>query len=200
MLQVTDLIRAGVGPVSFGLEMGQCLAVTGPSGAGKTLLLRAIADLDPNQGSIHLNSQERRALAAPQWRTKVGLVPAETGWWADTVADHFSRPDDAAQLLEALGVPGDALNWQVQRLSTGERHRLAIARALQLEPDVLLLDEPTAALDKQATRRVETVLRGQLKAGKAIVLVTHDAAQLKRLAHSQIALSGGKASAQEPVG
>ena len=139
-------------------------------------------------------------LAAPQWRTKVGLVPAETGWWADTVAQHFSRPGEAAALLEALGLPGDALSWQVQRLSTGERHRLAIARALQLAPDVLLLDEPTAALDKQATKKVEAVLRGQLQAGKAIVLVTHDAAQLKRLAHSQVALSGGKASAQEPVG
>ncbi|MDH3742084.1 MAG: ATP-binding cassette domain-containing protein, partial [Hyphomicrobiales bacterium] len=76
MLQVSDLSRPGLGPISFALKMGQCLAVTGPSGAGKTLLLRALADLDPNEGTVYLNDLERRTLAAPQWRTKVGLVPA----------------------------------------------------------------------------------------------------------------------------
>lgn len=200
MLQVSNLSRPGLGPISFALDNGQCLAVTGPSGAGKTLLLRAIADLDPNEGKVELTGVERRMMPAPLWRRKVGLVPAESGWWADGVGEHFSRPGEAAALLESLGLSGDAISWQVQRLSTGERHRLAIARALQLAPDVLLLDEPTAALDKKATRKVETVLAGQLKAGKAIVLVTHDAAQLKRLAHSRIELTGGKATAQEPVG
>lgn len=200
MLQVSNLVRPGLGPVSFALDEGQCLAVTGPSGSGKTLLLRAIADLDPNDGKIDLCGAERRAMPAPLWRSKVGLVPAESGWWADRVGEHFSRPSEATALLGALGLAGEAVNWQVQRLSTGERHRLAIARALQLGPDILLLDEPTAALDKQATRKVETVLREQMKTGMAIVLVTHDAAQLKRLAHSKIELTGGQATMQEPVG
>ena len=126
-------------------------------------------------------------------------MPAESGWWSDRVGEHFSRPGDAVEIVDQLGLPADALEWDVQRLSTGERHRLAIARALELAPDVLLLDEPTAALDKQATRKVETVLRRQLKAGTAIVLVTHDAVQLKRMAHSKVTLKDGKASAQEPV-
>ena len=199
MLHVSNLSRPGLGPVSFSLGKGQCLGVTGPSGAGKTLLLRAIADLDPNEGKVELAGAERRSMPAPEWRSKAGLVPAESGWWADKVREHFDRPGEAIGILEALGLPGDAIDWQVQRLSTGERHRLAIARALQLEPDVLLLDEPTAALDKQATRKVEAVLTAQMKAGKAIVLVTHDAAQLKRLAHSKLELAGGRASAQEPV-
>ena len=200
MLQVSNLTRPGLGPVSFSVGKGQCLAVTGPSGAGKTLLLRAIADLDPNDGTVQLAGAERRSMPAPGWRTRVGLVPAESGWWADTVGEHFRRPDKAAGMLEALGLPGEAINWQVQRLSTGERHRLALARALALAPEVLLLDEPTAALDKRATRKVEAVVRELMKQGKAIVLVTHDTAQLKRLAHSQIALSSGTAGAQEPVG
>lgn len=199
MLQVSQLSRPGLGPVSFSVEAGLCVAVTGPSGAGKTLLLRAIADLDPNEGSIRLDAVERRSLPAPEWRMRVGMVPAESGWWTDRVGEHFSRPGDAVEIVDQLGLPADALEWEVQRLSTGERHRLAIARALELAPDVLLLDEPTAALDKQATRKVETVLRRQLKAGTAIVLVTHDAVQLKRMAHSKVTLKDGKASAQEPV-
>jgi len=199
MLQVSQLTRPGLGPINLTVETGQCLAVTGPSGAGKTLLLRAIADLDPNDGSVRLNGDVRESEPAPAWRKRVGLIPAESGWWTDTVGEHFSHPDRAPHILERLGMPTDALSWQVLRLSTGERHRLAIARALLLEPQVLLLDEPTAALDKQAARKVEAVLRQQMKAGTTIVLVTHDPAQVKRLAHSQLVLKAGQASAQEPV-
>ena len=199
MLVVEQLRRPFLGPVDFKLDDGECLAVTGPSGSGKTLLLRAIVDLDPNDGVVSLDGDERRSVPAPGWRSRVVMVPAESGWWSDVVGDHFFNEADAKPLIEAFGLPAEALRWQVQRLSTGERQRLALVRALMLRPDVLLLDEPTAALDRQTTRKVETMLRAQLKAGMSIVLVTHDTAQLKRLASSRISLEHGKAGPQEPV-
>ena len=192
MLQVTNLQRSGLEPISFVLGPGQCLAFMGPSGAGKSLLLRALADLDPNQGDISLDGVPRAGMTAPEWRRRVGLLPAESGWWADQIGAHFADPALAQAGLEALGLPTDALEWSVARTSTGERHRLALLRLLGLHPQVLLLDEPTAALDAAATSLVETLLRLRLAAGVAIVLVTHDADQAKRLASSRLILRDGQ--------
>ena len=91
MLTVTGLTRPGLEPVSFELATHQCFAVYGPSGAGKSLLLRAIADLDVNEGTVMLDGQVRETMAAPDWRAQVTYVPAEPGWWADTVSSHFAN-------------------------------------------------------------------------------------------------------------
>src|SRR3954447_5662461 len=147
MLQVCDLRTAILKPASFALAMGECIAIRGPSGAGKTLLLRAIADLDPNQGLVTLDGCDRSTIAAPTWRRLVGYVPAEPGWWAETVGEHFADRTAAAVFLNNLGFPDKTETWPVSRLSTGERLRLALVRALIMRPKVLLLDEPTAALD-----------------------------------------------------
>jgi ABC-type lipoprotein export system ATPase subunit len=84
-------------------------------------------------------------------------------------------------LAVRLGVAGDAVEGDVARLSTGERQRLALVRALVLDPPVLLLDEPTGPLDPESVRRVEAVLAERLAAGVAIILVSHDPAQGVRL-------------------
>ena len=89
MLEVADLHRVGLKPTSFSLADGTCVAVKGPSGAGKTLLMRAIADLDPNEGRVTLNGEDRALIPAPLWRRRVIYVPAEPGWWAETVGEHF---------------------------------------------------------------------------------------------------------------
>src|SRR5438094_3327582 len=81
MLQVRDLQTSILKPASFSLSAGEALAVRGPSGAGKTLLLRAVADLDPNEGLVTLDGRERSIFAGPEWRRLVGYVPAEPGWW-----------------------------------------------------------------------------------------------------------------------
>src|SRR3954471_1120042 len=88
MLQVRDLRTAILKPASFALSMGECIAIRGPSGAGKTLLLRAIADLDPSEGLVTLEGRDRSAIAGPEWRRLVGYVPAEPGWWADIVGER----------------------------------------------------------------------------------------------------------------
>lgn len=166
------------------LKVGACVAFSGASGSGKSRFLRALADLDPNDGEMSLDGVSRNQMSAPDWRRQVTYVGAESGWWAERVRDHFVQNDLAAvrQLLDAMEMPRDALDWEVMRLSTGERQRLAIARALIQKPNVLLLDEPTAPLDEKSTANVETLLRAHLARGGVLLLVTHDPAQERRLA------------------
>lgn len=126
MLQVRDLRTNILKPASFSLSAGGCIAVRGPSGAGKTLLLRAIADLDPNEGLVTLDGRDRSTIAGPEWRRLVGYVPAEPGWWADTVGEHFSEWTAALAFVRDLGFPEETKAWPIARLSTGERLRLAL--------------------------------------------------------------------------
>jgi len=107
ILQVRDLRTNLLKPASLSLSPGECIAVQGPSGAGKTLLLRAIADLDPNEGLVSLEGRDRSVIAGPEWRRLVGYVPAEPGWWADTVGEHFKEWTAAlAFVRESWGFPG----------------------------------------------------------------------------------------------
>lgn len=190
MLTLRQLQTKLIGPIDLSIGAGECVSVMGASGTGKTLMLRAIVDLDPNWGSVSLDSQDRGEMDASQWRKRVALVPAESGWWADRVGDHFTDEAVAKPLLMALGM-ADAFGWEVSRLSTGERHRLAICRALHMQPQALLLDEPTAALDEVATGQVETLLAQQLVAGIPILIVTHDLQQANRLGDRTYVLQDG---------
>ncbi|NKB46088.1 MAG: ATP-binding cassette domain-containing protein [Alphaproteobacteria bacterium] len=180
MLSLTHLEPRGLAPVDLALDDGACLAISGPSGAGKTVLLRAIADLDRNGGDAETNSMIRSQVAAPVWRKAVTYVPAESGWWADQVDAHMPA-GDPGPLLDSLNLDRACLAWQVSRLSTGERQRLALIRALLLDPNVLLLDEPTSALDDAATGAVERVLTQRMNGGTTVVIVTHDGEQAQRL-------------------
>jgi len=181
MLRLHDLCARGLEPVSLEVQDGTCLALYGPSGAGKTMLLRAIADLDENTGDVETAYVARSSVAAPVWRRAVTYVPAESGWWTDHVGDHVPNTAHCHDLLARLGLPQKCLSWDVSRLSTGERHRLALIRALLQNPEVLLLDEPTAALDAAATEQVESVLKDTLSDGMTIVLVSHEKDQAARL-------------------
>ncbi len=198
VLIVHRLTRPGLEPVDLELAAGQCVAVRGPSGAGKSLLLRAIADLDPNDGSVRLDDDDRDAMPAPVWRRRVTYVATESGWWMDVVGAHFDDRLAATDLIERLALPADAVDWPVSRLSTGERGRLALARALLCEPRILLLDEPTSGLDDDAAAAVETVLRERLADGAGILLITHDAAQADRLAGRRLWMRDGRLSDLEP--
>lgn len=194
MLSVRGLHTKAGGPADLDLAAGEIVAIRGPSGSGKSLLLRALADLDPAEGSVTLDGTPREAIPAPDWRRRVAYVPAESGWWSDRVRAHFA---DGADLVAALGLDPAALDWEVRRLSTGERQRLAIARALALKPKVWLLDEPTGALDAEAAARVESLLRQGRDEGAAILVVTHDAAQARRLADRTLYMNAGRLSARE---
>ena len=195
MLTVRQLTRSGLVPIDLDLADGACVAVTGPSGAGKTLFMRAIADLDPAEGTVELDGVDRAAMAACDWRRQVTYVPAEAGWWADTVEPHYPDWPAAAALAERFLLPAGCGDWPVARLSTGEKQRLALIRALVQAPRVLLLDEPTSGLDPDATETVEGALKELLAAGAGILVVTHDAAQAARLATATIRFDNGRSAA-----
>jgi ABC-type multidrug transport system ATPase subunit len=190
-LRITRLATKLIGPISFDIAAGECLALMGASGAGKSLLLRAIVDLDPSSGSVMVGAHARDDMPASEWRQRVALVPAESGWWADRVRDHFPATVDATELTDKLGLAG-SIEWEVGRLSSGERQRLALARALCRWPEALLLDEPTASLDEYATGLVEDLIRECCGKGMALLLVTHDRRQAERLAKRLLRMRDGR--------
>ncbi len=192
MLDVHGLCRPGLEPVGFSVAAGECLAVWGASGAGKTLLLRAIADLDPNQGRVSLNGQDRNSMTGPVWRRKVIYLAAEPGWWAETVAEHFQNWASMADMAESLCLSVQMGEASMSRLSTGERQRLALLRALEYRPSVLLLDEATAALDEASRYAVEALLTANLSTGTAILWITHDEAQCARIASRRLVVEAGR--------
>lgn len=193
LFSLRRLSRLGLAVEPFELAAGECLAVVGPSGAGKSLLLRAIADLDPNEGEMLLEGQSRAALSGPAWRRHVTYVAANSGWWGESVGAHFADRDAAGALLSPSLLPLECLGWPVARLSTGERQRLALLRALVQRPRLLLLDEPTSGLDQAAAAAVEALLLAERERGAAIMVVTHDPAQVARLAKRRLRIEAGRA-------
>jgi ABC-type lipoprotein export system ATPase subunit len=186
-LRIRGLHSDLAGPFDLDLGAGQCAAITGPSGSGKSLFLRMIADLDPNNGEVILNGVGRGSVSGPQWRRQALYVAAEPGWWAPSVEAHF-RPEDAEEvvaLAEELALTRDHLSGDVIRLSTGERQRLALVRALVRRPAALLLDEPTAALDHASVERAAALLDARKRAGLVLVVVTHDEGLAARLGDVQ---------------
>ena len=171
--------------VDLTLATGERIFLSGASGSGKSLLLRAVADLDPHRGEVWLDDLPRSRLTPPEWRRRVGLLPAESHWWAETVGEHWRAPvadSPIEALLVALGFDVDVSGWAITRLSTGERQRLALARLLLNQPQALLLDEATANLDSVNRERVETVLEDYHAAhATAMLWVSHDPEQRVRL-------------------
>ncbi len=174
------------GPYSFSAGAGECVGLSGQSGVGKSQLLKAIVDVIPHAGEVYLGGVACAGIPAPEWRRQVALVPAESYWWYDTVEQHFPNSGHrflSGGWLEQFGFPPDVISWQVSRLSTGERQRLALLRALVHEPRALLLDEPTSGLDPVYTARFENIVSEyQGQGGIALVWVTHDREQLQRVA------------------
>ena len=196
MLSVSGLRHAncgptGLGPVTFKIRRGTCVAIVGASGSGKSLLLRAINDLDVSEGTIRLDGMDRESISATEWRARVGYLASEPGWWGDTVAEHFLNWSATRETIERLGFAEDCGNWPVQRLSTGERQRLGFARLLERSPRALLLDEPTGGLDTRNEAVVEAMVQERLAAGCCCLLVTHNAEQMRRLAVTGYELSVG---------
>ena len=188
-LHLAALTTLHVGPVNWQINRGSSVSLAGSSGCGKSLLLRAIADLDPHGGEVTLDGQSATSMAGSVWRRRVGLLPAEPSWWTERIGDHFA--ESAVALLEPLGLPRQAMEWAVARCSTGERQRLALARLMQNNPEVLLLDEPTAALDPQSVARVEAVIERYRNEQNAVVIwVGHDPLQRQRVAQQHYRIDG----------
>lgn len=193
-LRVESLRCFHLGPFSFQVTAGDCVGLVGPSGSGKSLLLRSVADLDRHEGRVLLDGNECATIPAPEWRRRVGLLPARSSWWKATVGDHFTDVD--AIPLRPLGLAASLLDVRPAQLSSGESQRFALARLLERRPAVLLLDEPTAHLDPDTTRAVERVVAEYRHRERAPVLwVAHDEAQLRRVATRQLRIVDGALAA-----
>ncbi len=198
-LSVLTIENLGVQSVMLNLAVsaGEIVCLSGPSGSGKSLLLRAIADLIPHSGRVRFDEQWCDDMPAHLWRQQVGLLPAESQWWSDRVGDHFIEvePDWFAR----LGFSMEVLGWEVARCSTGEKQRLAILRLLCRRPMALLLDEPTASLDQANVAQVEALLQNYAQANEAPVLwVSHDVRQQRRIARRLFVIRG-KQVVEEPL-
>jgi putative ABC transport system ATP-binding protein len=173
-------------------------ALLGPSGSGKSTLLRLLNRLaDPDEGVVRFHGDDVRELDVLELRRRVGLVPQLPAPVPGTVADNVrfgprleGREVDPEEPVRLAGLDASFLDRDASRLSVGEQQRVMLARALALEPEVLLLDEPTASLDAGAKGAVEEALRGLHDV--SFVLVTHDAAQAERLTERTIRLEEGR--------
>ncbi len=194
MLRATGLRSPRAGPIYLELQSGECVCVVGRSGAGKSVFLRMLADLDPCEGEVTLKGTGRATWTGPEWRRQVVYLAAEPAWWEPTPRPHFTPATQATveATLQALGLSSALLDQPLAQLSTGQRQRLALVRAIAHEPPVLLLDEATASLDPEAAQRVERVLQARLAAGTGIVWVTHSPEQARRMGHRVLTLADGK--------
>jgi ABC-type iron transport system FetAB ATPase subunit len=188
--------------VDLDLYAGEVAILAGDSGSGKSRLLRALADLDaPDSGRIALQGRPAAEMAPAAFRTRVAYLPAHPRLGTGTVASllqrlatfrHRGPQGDPRPLMDRLGLPSDTARRPVEELSTGEALRLTLALLLAKEPKVLLLDEPTAALDPRSTAAVEQVVAEQAVAGAAVLWVSHAPDQAARQGHCLYRLHAGR--------
>ena len=197
------LTRAGPLAVAanFAVPPGQTLALVGPSGAGKSSVLQAIAGLVPATGQVRVDGQNWQDGSAglPAWRRRVGLVLQGGGLFPhlDALGNVMiaqAQPDrDAARaLLAAMQMDGAVIHRRPGALSGGEQMRVALARALARAPDVLLLDEPFAAVDPPVRRALLALVAAVRRQSAApMIIVTHDLAEAAGIADTCAFIDNG---------
>lgn len=190
--------------LDFTIDTCDISVVLGHNGAGKSLLLRLLHGLmAPSDGNIAWAGKDSMQIATRQQQAMVFQKPV---LFKRSVAANMNyvlklrgKPPSLAQELLHGADLQDKQSQPAQSLSGGEQQRLAIARALALEPHVLLLDEPSANLDPTATQKIEAQINHAREHGIKIILVTHDIAQAKRLADEILFLQQGSLAEQTPA-
>lgn len=195
-VDLTGQSRGGtaiLGPVSFSLRAHETLALTGPSGIGKTTLLRLIAGLEPAHGRIVTTGRMTMVFQEPTllpWRTALQNLCQTTGIAAD----------EARSLLAEVGLGDLGARYPVQ-LSFGQQRRLSLARAFAARPALLLMDEPFASLDPAtADDMMSAFTRLRAKTPLTTILVTHAGDEARRLATRILRLTGSPAILVEDAG
>lgn len=182
------------GPVSLTVGPGECVALTGPSGAGKSTVLQVLLGfVAPTAGQVRVGGVDLAGLSPEQWRERIAWVPQRPHLFAGTIAENVRLARPGAADGEVTSALEDAGAWEFVRdlprgadtvlgeggvgLSAGQRQRLALARAFLADRPVLLLDEPTAALDGETEAAVVDAVR-RLAVGRTVLLVVHRPALL----------------------
>ncbi|KVN32889.1 ABC transporter ATP-binding protein [Burkholderia pyrrocinia] len=203
-------------PTDFSLRAGMRVAVTGPSGSGKSVLLRALALLDPlDGGRVLWRGKPIRRSAIPRYRRSVAYLRQRPAQTDGTVESQLRYPYSLAiyrdlrfdraraeQLAARAGRGADFLDKRASELSGGEAQIAALLRVLQLDPDVLLLDEPTSALDPESARAIEALVGAWFDAApdaRASMWISHDPAQAARIGTSRMTMRAGVLSAAPAV-
>jgi len=211
-------------PATLELFGGDQLVVSGASGAGKSVLMRSLAMLDPlSAGTVLLHGEAVEAAAIPAFRAQVAYLRQRPSMLPGTVEDNLRFPYTLAAhcrrsysraralaLLAAAGKPAGFLDKQARDLSGGEAQIVALIRTLQLDPAVLLLDEPTAALDPEATAVIEKMVLdwaagrldepgGAASRKAATAWITHSPAQEARIGNRHFRMHAGLLSEAPPA-
>jgi phospholipid/cholesterol/gamma-HCH transport system ATP-binding protein len=202
--------RALLDQISLGMEDGKCTVVMGSSGSGASCLLKMAAGImTPDKGRVLVWGQDIEVMSGQEqfvFREKLGFVFQDAALW-ETMSGfqnialpfQFHRrrmtQEEAAERIADIArefcFQGN-LDLRPVRLSTGERKVISVMRAMILEPPILILDDPTGAVDNAAAKRILTILQKRKKEGGSLIIATHDPVYTMRLADNIIVLRGGK--------
>lgn len=200
-----DAVRALKG-FSAAMPEGGVTAMFGPSGAGKSTVLRLCNRLEvPTAGRVFFRGADIAGLDPLSLRRRVGMCFQRPIPFPGTVADNLRVADPEASesqmtdVLARAALTGSWLDRDATALSGGEAQRMCLARTLLTGPDVLLLDEPTASLDDGATKVIEQAVRQLIDNGMTALWVSHDVAQVKRIADRVLRIENGRSVGIESV-
>ena len=198
-------------PTTFSLSAGQRAVITGPSGSGKSVFLRALALLDPvDDGVIQWRGKTIARTDIPAYRRRVAYIAQRPAMLDGSVEDNLRYPfslkvyrdvrfdrERVIKLTRRAGREADFLDKRASELSGGEAQVAALIRVLQVDPDVLLLDEPTASLDPASALEIEALVGawfGDRQGERASIWVSHDPAQAQRVGERQLVMTAGTLS------
>jgi len=208
ILDINDLKKSLEGTpvlksIDLDVRLGEVMGLLGPSGSGKSTLLRCLNRIiEADSGDIFYKEKNLKKYPPSELRKEVVLVPQESVMFSGTVFDNVAygpsiegeaNRDHILTCIRDAGLSSDFEQREAEKLSGGEKRRVALARALALEPDVLLLDEPTSGVDPKKKEEVEmSILNFSDKRDLTVIWVTHDLDQAKRVSTRIAALRDGK--------
>ena len=192
--------KATVQDFSYSFQAGRIYNILGPSGAGKSSILRLLNRLDePTSGEVFLDGADYRTLPPCTLRKRVGFLFQVPYLFPGSIADNVRyansalTQDQVSDLLRVASFDSDRLSQPAETLSVGEKQRVALARLLATDPQVVLLDEPTAALDPTHTARIETSIRDiATRKQLCVIIVSHNPEQALRMGGDGLLLASGR--------